>query len=460
MDTYQLDAIYRPFPPFSEWLKAQVNRELWDSAIALLPAPVEIPREQLRRAHDIAMRAAAVDTGAIEGLYEVDRGFTMTVALQSASWQAALEAKGEKVTSLIQSQMAGYDLVMDLATSREPLSEMWIRSLHEIICRSQDSYQVLTEVGWQNQPLPKGQYKLLPNHVRLRDGSYHAYAPVDMVPHEMHRLVEEVRETAFLNAHPVHQAAFVHYALVYIHPFADGNGRVARALASTFTYRDRSVPLLILVEHKATYLASLGEADKGNYQPFVDFMLDRTVDAINLIEQTLHAASAPDPEAEAATLRALFFTKSGLSQAQVDDAGKTLFTAFLNEFNKQAASLVQDGQLSVSANPTSVAQPPRVREGYRLPVEPMFGWVGAETRPPARGNVGRSVFVELPVDASVDDDIFITVLAIKGSFSARISELINSTSAAVALRLSVFARRVMGEILSELREAAVKSLKG
>jgi len=87
----------------------------------------------------------------------------------------------------------------------------------------------MTTVGPQEQALPKRQYKIMPNHVRTRKGADHSYAPVDVTPAEMARLVAELRSDAFLTAHPVLQAAYAHYGLVAIHPFADGNGRVARA---------------------------------------------------------------------------------------------------------------------------------------------------------------------------------------------------------------------------------------
>jgi Fic family protein len=56
-----------------------------------------------------------------------------------------------------------------------------------------------------------------------------------------------------------------HYAFVAIHPFADGNGRVARALASVFTYRAYSVPVLILAESRNDYLTNLEAADRSNH---------------------------------------------------------------------------------------------------------------------------------------------------------------------------------------------------
>jgi Fic family protein len=97
----------------------------------------------------------------------------------------------------------------------------------------------------------------------------------------MARLVGELRSDAFLAANPVLQAAYAHYGLVVIHPFADGNGRVARALASAFTYRAISMPIVILSEQKNAYLNALEGADNGDYQVFVDFMLARSLERVS-----------------------------------------------------------------------------------------------------------------------------------------------------------------------------------
>jgi Fic family protein len=146
---------------------------------------------------------------------------------------------------------------VDLATKAEPFTEAAIRTLHAQVVAGQKTYRVVTAVGFQEQPLPKGVYKILPNHVRRGDGKPHAYAPVDVTAVEMHRLVEEMRSEHFLTAHPVLQASYAHYALVAIHPFSDGNGRVARALASVFVYRARSIPFLVLADQLPPYFAAL-----------------------------------------------------------------------------------------------------------------------------------------------------------------------------------------------------------
>ena len=185
---HALDAAYKPFPSFAEWAsRTSVDAARWDRYKAELENGLGVSDEALRRAREVVKRAAALDTGAIEGLYEVDRGFTFTVAFETAAWEVELAQKGERVRSLFEAQMHAYDYVLDLATKAEPISEAAIRTLHEVVCRAQDTYRVMTAIGPQEQELVKGRYKVLPNHVRTRDGLDHSYAPVDVTPAEMQR---------------------------------------------------------------------------------------------------------------------------------------------------------------------------------------------------------------------------------------------------------------------------------
>ena len=233
-----------------------------------------------------------------------------TLAMETTAWQTILEEKGSNVRSLIETQLSAYDYVVEFATKAHPISEAAIRTLHEQVVAGQSTYRVVTAIGLQDQPLPKGEYKVLPNHVRTRDGAMHSYAPVDLTPAEMHRLVSELRSESFIAAHPVIQASYAHYAFVAIHPFADGNGRVARALASVFLYRARSIPLLILADQKGEYFSSLQSADMNDFQPFVDFTLNGALEAMQLVQESLRAAKAPSLKESINNLKFRVFSKS------------------------------------------------------------------------------------------------------------------------------------------------------
>jgi Fic family protein len=150
VNTHVLDAAYKPFPRFSEWAsQTSVDTVRWQRYTFALQNRAGLDIRVLERARQIAKRAAALDTGAIEGLYEVDRGFTYTVAFETSAWEAALAQKGEHVRSLFEAQLHSYDYVLDLATKAEPFSEAAIRKLHEEVCRAQPTYRVMTAVGPQ-----------------------------------------------------------------------------------------------------------------------------------------------------------------------------------------------------------------------------------------------------------------------------------------------------------------------
>ncbi|WP_142927511.1 Fic family protein, partial [Mycobacterium marinum] len=163
--------------------------------------------------------------------------------------------------------------------------------------------------GPQDRPLPKGIYKTMPNSPTLLDGREHAYAPVIDTPPEMNRLVNELRAEAFLSAHPVLQAAYAHYAYVCIHPFPDGNGRVARALSSVFLYRSPGIPLIVFADQRNEYYDALESTDNGDPVPFLRFMMTRTVDAIGIVKSMLQRNSPPI-DSTVQSLAALFNTSS------------------------------------------------------------------------------------------------------------------------------------------------------
>ena len=60
-----------------------------------------------------------------------------------------------------------------------------------------------------------------------------------------------------------------------IHPFADGNGRAARAVASIPLYRSVGVPLVVTPRSRRAYLNSLEIYDREGPGTLVDFVFHR-----------------------------------------------------------------------------------------------------------------------------------------------------------------------------------------
>lgn len=307
---------YRPFPAFTDWAPRGFDSRVVDrSAELLATAKSTATEEDLARAVSVATRSAAVDTGAIEGLYTVDRGFTKTIATQGAAWQNALAARGETVRRAIEDALNAYDYVLDATTSAVAISEKWIRELHAVICASQGTYTVHTQHGTEQRPLPKGTYKTMPNSpTNLSTGAVHSYASVADTGPEMARLMQELGSRDFMAAHPVIQAAYAHYAFVCVHPFSDGNGRVARALASVYLYRSPGVPLVIYADQRSDYLDALEAADAGDSAPFTTFVEQRTIDTIGMVRVSLRRVP---PARESVESIAEQFSKESLDPALV-----------------------------------------------------------------------------------------------------------------------------------------------
>jgi len=320
-----LDAAYVPIPTFNDWSAGVVERsDLLDELLRdFRNVQTELDQATIDAALADAINAAALETGAIEGLYHPRTGITLSVLEGVISYTNALsEFDPGADHDLIAGQRAAFELALDVMTSAEPLSEAMIREIHRSTCAGQELYRVFTDVGWQNHELPKGEYKRNPNHVLLRDGSTHSYAPVALVPDEMHRLISQTRTAEFQRAGAVVQSAFLHHALTHIHPFADGNGRTARVLASIPLLQAASVPLVVLVDRDSEYRAAQGDADNGTTQRFVSFVENVLFDVLGLLTERLRRASiGGDPEALARALSKRRADPNGISSvlAQVHE---------------------------------------------------------------------------------------------------------------------------------------------
>lgn len=339
---------YSTFPPIREW-DVSVDNDVWSEfASRLDTARGSATEEDVRRALDIALRSAALESGAIEGLYATDRGITTTVALQGAMWEAALDKLGRDVRGHFEAQLAAFDLVLDVAANNVDLGEAWLRELHAQVTAKQKTYRVWTEAaGWQDHPLPHGEYKIAPNLVTLADGRVHHYVPLEDTPAEVHRLLEQMRSPEFTSAHPAIQAAYAHHAMTVVHPFADGNGRTARALASVYLYRAAGVPLVIFSDQQERYWDALAAADRGEPQGFVTFVENRVLDTMAMVADRLRQAHQ-HPADHGMRIRELLVSHGGLPHQEIEILGDRILRHVQRALHTilQSADLPTDLELS------------------------------------------------------------------------------------------------------------------
>jgi len=100
------------------------------------------------------------------------------------------------------------------------------------------------------------------------------------VPELMESFVKWMKESA-ANTNIIEYAATIHYRFVWIHPFIDGNGRVARLLMNLMLIRVGYPPAIVLNNDRKKYYHALGRANRGDFQPFFKIIgqaIERSLD--------------------------------------------------------------------------------------------------------------------------------------------------------------------------------------
>jgi Fic family protein len=193
-------------------------------------------------------------------------------------------------------EMKAHDVALyqveEMAIDEErPLTEMFIKELNKTI---------LVKPFWKDaeaydgSPTRKkieiGQYKTSPNSVRLKNGKIHEYASPEETPALMSELLRWYNDNNIL-MHPVQLAAEFHYKFVCIHPFDDGNGRVARLIMNYILLKNDYPPVIIKSDDKENYLTALQKADIGEVIAIIEYIEKQAVWSIDI---SLKAANGED----------------------------------------------------------------------------------------------------------------------------------------------------------------------
>lgn len=105
-------------------------------------------------------------------------------------------------------------------------------------------------------------------------GSQYTLPGPEKVPDLMKGFIAKMKDVS-KNRHPVEYSALAHKELVFIHPFVDGNGRVARLLMNLILLQKDYVIAIIPPILRREYIQALEKAHTDD-KPFIEFIA-RTV---------------------------------------------------------------------------------------------------------------------------------------------------------------------------------------
>lgn len=145
-----------------------------------------------------------------------------------------------------------FDFMVHLVQKKEPFSQEIIQQIHDIVTKG-----LLKE---------SGRYRT--GNVRITGSSITppSYQKITTLMDDYIRTIKN------LSIHPLKKAAIIHHRLVWIHPFFDGNGRVARLITNLFFMQQGYPPMILKQEQRKTYYNVLHQADLENLSPLALFL--------------------------------------------------------------------------------------------------------------------------------------------------------------------------------------------
>lgn len=214
-------------------------------------------------------RQHAIDTGVIEKLYDLSEGITQTF-IKEGFVEAYISHGDTNISSTqlinyLNSHLEAIDFVFDVVKNNRPLTKSFICELHQLIMRHQQYIEAIDSLGQiKKVAVLKGKFKEHPNNPKREDGTVYEYCPPFQVESEMDNLLSIYEDLEKQNIHPIIIGSWFHHAFTQIHPFQDGNGRIARLLTSLILIKHQLFPLNVLRYERPEYIHALENADNGN----------------------------------------------------------------------------------------------------------------------------------------------------------------------------------------------------
>jgi Fic family protein len=195
------------------------------------------------------------------------------------------QAKPFKDSLEMRGHNAAIICIEEVIKQERPLTENFTRELHELILKEPYEVDAITPDG---KPTKKtitiGQYKTVPNHVKTQTGEIFYFATPEETPAMMADLLKWYNDNKNkTELHPVLFATEFHYRFIRIHPFDDGNGRIARLLMNFILMQKGYPPAIIKTEEKKAYFTALQQADAGQPEYFFNYVCEQVNRSLELM---------------------------------------------------------------------------------------------------------------------------------------------------------------------------------
>jgi len=163
------------------------------------------------------------------------------------------------------------DYLYKLIDGREPLTKRTVLELHGLIMKDIPG-------------INGGEFRK--EEVKIK-GSDH------IPPHfnDVDSYIDELFQWMNRNAHkynPLIMGAIIHHWMTWIHPFSDGNGRVARMFLNFYLLQKGYPEVIIKISDRDNYYNSLIKGDNKDICPLSELLADNIRESINVYEELIN----------------------------------------------------------------------------------------------------------------------------------------------------------------------------
>lgn len=290
-------------------------------------------------------RQIAIETGIIERLYTIDRGITQLLIEEGIDEalipHGSTDRPASEIVAMVRDHEQAIEQLFIFVNQQRSLSASFIKQIHQLLTAHQDYVDAVDQFGQFGQVThERGVYKRWPNNPKRPDGEIHEYAPPEQVASEMDRLIKMHLNHVQINVPAEVESAWLHHRFTQIHPFQDGNGRVARCLASLIFIRAKWFPLVITRDDRISYIEALEEADSGDLKSLIALFTKAQrrafVRSLSLSEQVLseeHLVVSGVISSIADKLRERTILATQEAQRQSENYAESLFELTASRFH-------------------------------------------------------------------------------------------------------------------------------
>ncbi|MFU8793622.1 MAG: Fic family protein [Acholeplasmataceae bacterium] len=164
-----------------------------------------------------------------------------------------------------------YHYVVKEAKANQPLDEEKLKDIHEMLVKDIFQGGVYRNVNIQI----KGGMHQPPDYVKVYDRMHKYFQTIDQYSND-----------------PIEKAVFAHASLAKIHPFLDGNGRLARLVMNYILIQNDYLPVSIPIDLRSQYIKHL-ETFKVEKQikPLVQFVKELLLKRYQDVEKRLEESA-------------------------------------------------------------------------------------------------------------------------------------------------------------------------